>query len=537
MATRSLKKAAAVLGIAMGLGVPAMAAAPAGERIGASAAADVEVVVVTDANRNLWYNTPISSGTDETYDPASRVWQGIPTIECSGDRLWAAWMAGGLTEPSDDNYIVVGYSDDGGETWTEPYFFLRNADEIRNCCPYLWLDPYGILRLYYVGNSTYEITITNPDGAIGEVQVSAPRRVNDFNFSNDPIVLNDGSWMVAAERTSIVDQVIILRSADKGETWTEYSRVQSVSNAKAFQEAEVVQLSNGDIWCLARIERGVGDGVERAVSTDNGKTWTTLEASVGYPFVSPGSKVDFVKLANGDLLFTTNASTSVRRDLTTYLSEDEGETWHELLIDARSTTSYPQSCEDADGNIYIIYDCNRGASQSNGNYPSMEIRVAKLTREQIGSGSYDMLTQNHVISKNDEWHEIVALENAQSVIEAREGSAAQDVLASLPAYLRVYLDDGTRLTLAGEWKAQNYSATQNWSVLFETALPENISDTYGVLTARVVYDGAAQPSVPGVNGALIGGIAGGVAGAAVIAAVVIVLVRKKKRNEKNREET
>ena len=37
MATRSLKKAAAVLGIAMGLGVLAMAAAPAGERIGASA--------------------------------------------------------------------------------------------------------------------------------------------------------------------------------------------------------------------------------------------------------------------------------------------------------------------------------------------------------------------------------------------------------------------------------------------------------------------------------------------------------------------
>ena len=103
MATRSLKKAAAVLGIAMGLGVPAMAAAPAGERIGASAAADVEVVVVTDANRNLWYNTPISSGTDETYDPASRVWQGIPTIECSGDRQWAAWMAGRPTDPSDDN--------------------------------------------------------------------------------------------------------------------------------------------------------------------------------------------------------------------------------------------------------------------------------------------------------------------------------------------------------------------------------------------------------------------------------------------------
>ena len=70
-------------------------------------ASDIEVVIVTDENREKWYNTPSSSNSTETYNPASRIWQGIPAIEKTGNRLWVTFMAGGTTEPHDDNYIVL----------------------------------------------------------------------------------------------------------------------------------------------------------------------------------------------------------------------------------------------------------------------------------------------------------------------------------------------------------------------------------------------------------------------------------------------
>lgn len=460
---------------------------------------DIEVVIVTDANRDKWYNTTISSNIDETYDPTNRIWQGIPAIEKTGNRLWVTFMAGGHTEPHDDNYIVLAYSDDDGKTWVEPYLFLRNANYIRNCVPYLWHDENGVLWLYFIGNSklgggTHAIKIYNPEGDIKNVTVSKVLYLNYYNFSNRPIVLNDGTYLVASERTNIHDQVIVLQSKDKGETWTEFSRVQSVAENKYFQEGEIIQLSDGTLWCVSRIERGSGDGIERAISTDNGKTWTTFEPSIGYPFVTPGSKVDLVTLSNKDILFTTNASTSSRKNLTTYLSQDNGKTWHELLIDERTVTSYPQSCEDDEGNIYIIYDCNRGSSQSNGNYPSMEIRGVKLTREMIKTGDFNLQRDGFIVSRNDEWREIVSVENVQSVISVEKGQTKEAVLQGMPKYVKVLCDDGKYYTLRGEWKTLNYSENEDYQLKFVAEIEDSMSDTYGLLKFTVTYKSANKPS-------------------------------------------
>ena len=483
-----------------------------GEKIVVSAdASDIEVVIVTDANREKWYNTPISSNSTETYNPASRIWQGIPAIEKTGDRLWVTFMAGGNTEPHDDNYIVLSYSDDDGKTWVEPYLFLRNADYIRNCVPYLWHDENGVLWLYFIGNSklgggTHAVKIYNPEGDIKNVTVSEVLYLNYYNFSNRPIVLNDGTYIVASERTNIHDQVIVLQSKDKGETWTELSRVQSVAENKYFQEGEVIQLADGTLWCVSRIERGSGDGIERAVSTDNGKTWTTFQPSIGYPFVTPGSKVDLVTLSNKDILFTTNASTSSRKNLTTYLSQDNGQTWSSLLIDERTVTSYPQSCEDDEGNIYIIYDCNRGSSQSNGNYPSMEIRGVKITREMIKTGNFDLQRDGFIVSKNDEWREIVKVENVESTIYVTKGQTKESVLESLPKYVKVLCSDGKYYTLRGEWKTINYSETEDYQVKFVAEMEDSMSDTYGLFKFNVKYKSVSddKPSSGNCNSSLSG---------------------------------
>ena len=50
-----------------------------------------------------------------------------------------------------------------------------------------------------------------------------------------------------------------------------------------------------------------------------------------------------------------------RNNLTAFISEDDGETWpYSLLLDRRNNVSYPDVKEDENGNIYVIYDRERG---------------------------------------------------------------------------------------------------------------------------------------------------------------------------------
>jgi hypothetical protein len=66
--------------------------------------------------------------------------------------------------------------------------------------------------------------------------------------------------------------------------------------------------------------------------------------------------------------------------MTAAISEDDGQTWpHKILIDERAAVSYPDSVSDSNGNIYIIYDRDRGGAK--------EILLARITEDNIKAGS------------------------------------------------------------------------------------------------------------------------------------------------------
>lgn len=87
----------------------------------------------------------------EEYRPEKRKWQGVPSIEKTGNRLWAAWMTGGKYEPCIKNYGILAYSDDNGENWIDPYMVItcNTADGQRTYEHQLWLAPDGRLWLYW----------------------------------------------------------------------------------------------------------------------------------------------------------------------------------------------------------------------------------------------------------------------------------------------------------------------------------------------------------------------------------------------------
>lgn len=70
---------------------------------------------------------------DVLYKPKSskylesiRMYQGCPTLATTkGGRIYLGWYAGGLREPHMNNYNLLIYSDDKGETFTH-YYGVKN---------------------------------------------------------------------------------------------------------------------------------------------------------------------------------------------------------------------------------------------------------------------------------------------------------------------------------------------------------------------------------------------------------------------------
>ena len=68
-----------------------------------------------------------------------------------------------------------------------------------------------------------------------------------------------------------------------------------------------------------------------------------------------------------------------RSHLTAWLSEDDGETWQGgLELDERMAVSYPDGTQDANGDIWIIYDHER--------YKCGDILFARFREEDVLAG-------------------------------------------------------------------------------------------------------------------------------------------------------
>ncbi len=132
---------------------------------------------------------------------------------------------------------------------------------------------------------------------------------------------NDSSWGGTMSNYAVY-------SDDHGATW----QVSTNAACTTGDEAKVVELENGDILMSIKNRRddSYNGGGSRlmAKSTDGGKTWST--ATVNNNLMDPACNGDIVSVThNGTyyLLHSLPASSSVRENVTVYLSSDNGQTW------------------------------------------------------------------------------------------------------------------------------------------------------------------------------------------------------------------
>ena len=329
------------------------------------------------------------------FDPAGRLWQGIPGLERTAKgRLYVSWFTGGPKEPAPGNTVVLVRSDDGGKTFTVPEpLGLPDADGTRCYDPCLWIDPRG--RLWYFFNrgnrqtAVHSVVARICDDPDATPPVFGPEvRVGfDVPFAfrmNKPTVLSTGEWLLpvthAAEpvpawstgyttaQTPLLHGVAI--STDEGRTW----RLHGAVTAPPWPlENMIVEQKDGRLWMLIRTSSGV---LWQSHSADKGRTWSPGEAST---IKSPGSRFFIRRLASGNLLLVTHHNFTGRSHLTARLSTDDGATWNDgLLLDERTNVSYPDGVQDRDGLIWITYDRDRQAAG--------EILRATFREEDVAAG-------------------------------------------------------------------------------------------------------------------------------------------------------
>lgn len=325
-----------------------------------------------------------------------RYWQGIPGVESTaGKTLFATFYSGGRGEGI-GNYVLLQRSRDGGAHWSEVIAAVLPGPEERTFDPGLWMDPLGRLWWFWSQcagehwdgkGGVWFSRCERPDEE--DLIWTEPVRFANGIMMNKPTVLQNGDWLfpcavwdidkpgvLAEERSSNV-----YISRDRGETFALYGR--AFIPDRSCDEHMVLELRDGRLLMLVRTNYGIG----KSYSADGGKTWTPGEDS---GLGGPCSRFFIRRLASGRILLVNHYQFEGRNNLTAMLSEDESATWQGfLLLDGRAQVSYPDGAEDKQGNLYIIYDRERGCRYKesfDNSADAREILLARITEEDILAG-------------------------------------------------------------------------------------------------------------------------------------------------------
>lgn len=407
-------------------------------------------ITIVEKSTNL--NVPISGG-QETYLPSDRVWQGCPNVIVTERRIWAAWYSGGTTEPRDQNYCVISYSEDNGKTWVDPYMIIDPLGGKATVLPLFFLYEGELWIIYYnyttPNNGTYAIKSSNYDAAdISAVTWSEPAFMFSRMIHHRPTVLSDGSLIVGSQGSDKT-QTNMYKSTDKGITWLSCGT--ATSDVNSIHKAKIVEKEDGRLWVLSQLELGAGGGMEQSFSSDGGKNWSKYEYNLAPPLISPGARFEITRLQSGNLALVSYATTNARTDLTVYLSEDDGNTWpYSVLLDDRTEVSYPDLAQDSEGKIYILWDMGR--------YEQKEMRMSVMTEEDIKKGAVPREAEKIIVSRLSDYRDIASVTNIQPAMQVALGTTSASIISGLPAALEVVDDLGGSRTLNGRWVSKGYKA-------------------------------------------------------------------------------
>lgn len=273
--------------------------------------------------------------------------------------------------------ILINRSTDGGHTWSEPLTLARGTGVNHGFgdCALVRTDDIGGMMAAFVGGvGLWNSTATNPQRSYictsqdNGVTWSEPRDITNYVFGTNCIYPEHRSWrssffgsgnglrtstgrimFVAAIRETSAYSLnnYVIYSDDNGETWQCSGRA-SVGG----DEAKVVELADGRILMSIRHENRRWYNI----SEDGGVTWQA-NTSTWDDIVAPACNGDIIRYTSVNygfdqnrLLHTVPYGTE-RRDVTMYVSYDEGATWPVSKVIVPYSSAYSSACILPDGTI------------------------------------------------------------------------------------------------------------------------------------------------------------------------------------------
>lgn len=273
--------------------------------------------------------------------------------------------------------ILINRSTDGGHTWSEPLTLAQGTGVnhgFGDCALVRTDDNGGMMAAFVGGVGLWNSTPTNPQRSYictsndNGITWSTPRDITNYVFGANCVYPTHRNWrssffgsgnglrtssgrimFVAAirETTAYTLNNYVIYSDDNGETWQCSGRA-SVGG----DEAKVVELADGRILMSIRHENHRWYNI----SEDGGVTWQP-STSTWNDIAAPACNGDIIRYTSVNqgfdrnrLLHTVPYGTE-RKDVTMYVSYDEGETWPVSKVLVPYSAAYSSACILPNGTI------------------------------------------------------------------------------------------------------------------------------------------------------------------------------------------
>jgi hypothetical protein len=215
---------------------------------------------------------------------------------------------------------------------------------------------HGYVQRSTNGGSTWSSPIQVPAGSYGSYSGVYPTLIKQVTLGdgNPALVLMagvcpSGYTGPGAPNASLLKEMFI--STDQGQTWGNPINLMPQS-AGVCEESDFVQLPSGDLMWIHRAEHWSADGAflgttrMESISKRQGNTFVSQPATE-VPFPHSGFPCELLTREGIILDLCTTGS---------HWSGDNGNTWHDLLLNGSPLTTYyyPKALQAADGTIIVL---------------------------------------------------------------------------------------------------------------------------------------------------------------------------------------